>query len=266
MFLFRKKKNEEEPLTETLRYEVGNVQGVGTRKGQEDSFTVVNALNEKSYNKSGLMFAVCDGMGGMKSGKLASESAIKCLRKAFSDMDMEGDIPSQMRDSIFSASSEVEKLLNGEGGSTVVMGIVFREKLYFACVGDSFLYLFRNGSLYRLNTEHNICHEKYLMSLRNGETDVNSGREAPDTASLTAFIGMPGLSLTDCSVRPLKLKKEDMIIACSDGIGGVLDEAEILEALNEPTVQKKCTRLEDFIMELANPNQDNYTALILKCL
>ena len=50
------------------------------------------------------------------------------------------------------------------------------------------------------------------------------------------------------------------------GIGGVLEEGEILEALDEPTVQKKCTRLEDFIMEHANLNQDNYTAFILQCL
>lgn len=248
-----------------LRYETGNLQGIGSRARQEDSFTLMNALDEQKYDSLGLMFAVCDGMGGMKDGKLASEKAISKLREFFDNMDRRGKISEQLRDAVFSASDEVEQVLGGGGGSTAVIGIIFHEKLYFACVGDSFLYLYRNGSLYRLNRHHTICHDLYLGNIRSGSTETQSCREDPEAAALSQFLGMPGLSDVDVTVRPLNLRKEDVLLACSDGVGGVLDESEIIEALAWLSPQDNCSKLEEHIFEQAVPNQDNYTALIVKC-
>ena len=107
-----------------MRYEVGNMQGVGARQRQEDSFVMVNSLDEQRYRTSGLMFAVCDGMGGMKDGKIASETAINSLRNSFNTMNKHGDIATQLKESVIRASDEVEKILGGDGGSTVVIGII----------------------------------------------------------------------------------------------------------------------------------------------
>lgn len=248
-----------------LRYETGNLQGIGSRSGQEDSFTLANALDNQMYDNFGLMFAVCDGMGGMKDGKAASEKAVSVLREFFENMDRRGRIAEQLRDAVFRASAEIEQILGGEGGSTAVVGIIFHEKLYFACVGDSFLYLYRNGSLYRLNRHHTICHDLYLENIRSGSNETQSCREDPEAAALSQFLGMPGLSDVDLTVRPLNLRKEDVLLACSDGVGGVLDESDIIEALAWASPQDNCRRLEEHIFEQAVPNQDNYTALIVRC-
>ena len=52
--------------------------------------------------------------------------------------------------------AQVEALIGGDGGSTVVTGILYQDRLYYASVGDSFLYLLRGGSLLRLNAEQNL--------------------------------------------------------------------------------------------------------------
>ena len=247
-----------------LRYQVENLQGIGARERQEDSFTLVNALNEQQYNDYGLMFAVCDGMGGMKDGKIASETAINSFRNFFSEMDRSGRIATQLKESVFTASEEVEKLLEGDGGSTVVIGVILHEQLYFASVGDSYFYLKRDGKLFRLNAEQNICHQRYLENIREGTFDPIECREDPETAALTQFLGMPGLSEVDCSVRPMLLQRGDILLACSDGVGGVLDEKEIIDVLGRP--KEMCRQIEQRIAEHAKKNQDNYTALVIRCV
>lgn len=247
-----------------LRYQVENLQGMGARVRQEDSFTVVNALDEQQYNEEGLMFAVCDGMGGMKDGKVASETAVNSFRNFFSGMDRRGKIAMQLKESVFTASEEVEKLLDGDGGSTVVIGVILHEQLYFASVGDSYFYLKRNGRLYRLNAEQNLCHQRYLENIRDGVFDPKECREDPEAAALTQFLGMTGLSEVDCSVRPMFLHKGDILLACSDGVGGVLDEKELIDVLDGS--EEICRKIEWRIQEHAKQNQDNYTALVIRCV
>ena len=76
-----------------LGYRVANLQGVGARTRQEDSFTVANAFDVVKIRDEGLLFAVFDGMGGMKDGKLASETAVSSMRDSFKAMDREGILP-----------------------------------------------------------------------------------------------------------------------------------------------------------------------------
>ena len=274
MVWFKKIKNRKKDVTVApelrqdgkLRYYVANLQGFGARANQEDSFTVMNALDERQYDKYGLMFAVCDGMGGMKDGKLASETAINSFRSSFTEMNRRGRIAEQLKESVFIASEEVKNLLAGDGGSTVVIGIIFHEQLYFASVGDSFFYIMRDGKLYRLNTEHNICHKRYLENIRDGYLEPQECREDSDASALSQFLGIPELSEIDCSVRSMDLKKGDVLLACSDGVGGVLEENEILDALRCLSGDDMCCQLEQQLIKHDKPNQDNYTALIVQCL
>ncbi len=77
---------------------------------------------------------------------------------------------------------------------------------------------------------------------------------------------MVGLAEVDCSVRPLPLQEGDVLLACSDGVGGVLAPEEVLGALQEESVETMCARLEAGIVAHARPHQDNYTAVVVKCV
>lgn len=252
------------PVEPQLSYDIANLQGRGFRMQQEDSFTVANAFNGAMIREKGLLFAVCDGMGGMRNGRLASETAIQSLRRSFLNMDRSRDLAPQLEQSVYQASAQVETLIGGDGGSTVVIGILYQDCLYYASVGDSFLYLLRDEKLLKLNTEHNLCHQNYLEAIRDGDIDPLPYQKQPDAAALTEFLGMVGLDKVDCSVYPLPLNKGDVLLACSDGIGGVLSPEEVAEAMQKPTAAEICSDLEMKIVSYNRPNQDNYTAIVVK--
>lgn len=254
------------PLKRLLSYHVGNLQGIGARARQEDSFTLANAFDVKQMKNNGLLFVVCDGMGGMKDGKVASETAIASIRESFGYMDKAGDIAAQLKESVFLAASRVEAALEGQGGSTVVACYIYNEKLYYASVGDSFLYLKRGDHLYRLNQEHNMCNQIYLSCIREGNLDPSIGREDPESVALTQFLGMIGLDEVDGFVRPMPLKEGDVILACSDGVGGVLSKQEVFSCLNRYAPQEMCQCIENGIVAHNKSHQDNYTAVVVKCV
>ena len=249
-----------------LSYRLANLQGVGAREHQEDSFVVVNAFDVMRIKEQGLFFAVCDGMGGMADGALASQTAVQSLRTSFMSMDRSDDLAAQLRDSIFQASSEVESRIGGDGGSTVVACLVYQENLYYASVGDSFLYLLRNNTLYRMNREQNVCHQSYMEVIRGGGIDPSDYQDQSDAAALTGFLGMIGLDDVDCSVRPFPLREGDILLACSDGVGGVISENEVREILSLPSEQDMCQQMEQKLINYARANQDNYTAFVVKCV
>ncbi|MCI9243059.1 MAG: SpoIIE family protein phosphatase [Lawsonibacter sp.] len=254
------------PEEERPGYRAANLQGLGARTGQEDSFTVAGAFDAAIVQEKGLFFAVCDGMGGMKDGRLASETAIQSLRQSFQAMDRSQDLAPQLERSVFQASAQVEALIGGDGGSTVVTGILYQDRLYYASVGDSFLYLLRGGSLLRLNAEQNLLHQKYLESIRAGNMDPLPLQGLPNGAALTGFLGMPGLDEVDCSVLPLPIDGGDVLLACSDGVGGVLSPEEVAKALQMPTPEEMCASLDAMIASYNRPHQDNYTAIVIQCV
>ncbi|MBQ8921112.1 MAG: protein phosphatase 2C domain-containing protein [Oscillospiraceae bacterium] len=274
MGLFRRKNRNRREVTqapewqqsEGLCYLLANLQGIGTRELQEDSFTTCNSLDPALYREKGLLFAVCDGMGGMRGGGLASNTAVEYFRMAFNALDLNGDIPDQLEQSVVNASEAIKAQLEGEGGSTAALGIIYRDQLYFASVGDSFLYLMRNGCLLRLNREQNICHERYLECIRSHIFEPEVCRDDPEAAMLSQYLGMHGITDIDRNVRPYPLERGDVLLACTDGVGGVLTEDEIAAVLSQSSPQQMCRDLEGMIFAHADPHQDNYTALVVICV
>jgi protein phosphatase len=249
-----------------LSYQLANLQGIGARARQEDSFTTANAFDVTEIRENGLLFVVCDGMGGMKDGKVASETAIASIRSSFLEMDRSANLAAQLEAAVYRAADAVEGRLGGDGGSTIVAGIIFREQLFYASVGDSYFYLKRGNGLYRLNREHNLCNQIHMENIRAGKLDPEEGRRSPEAVALTQFLGMTGMDDVDCSARPLPLKEGDVLVACSDGVGGVLDEDEMYRALMLEEAQEMCRCMEQGIIAHARRNQDNYTALVVRCM
>lgn len=248
-----------------LSYRVANLQGIGTRERQEDSFAFSNALDVTGIRRRGLLAVVADGMGGMRDGRLASETAIVSLKKAFEKMDRSKDLARQLCDGVYFAGDQVRQTLDGEGGSTVVACIVFQEQLYFASVGDSFLYLKRGRQLLRLNCVHNCKNQAYLETIRSGSMDPERGRNHREKAALTQFLGMDGMDEMDFLRRPLPLQEGDVLLICSDGVGGVLGEQELALCLEQENPKKMCAAIENGIVQKKQDSMDNYTALVVQC-
>lgn len=249
-----------------LGYQVANLQGLGTCERQEDAFAFANVMDVTMIREKGLLAVAADGMGGMKDGRLASETVVSSIRQDFGSFDYQSDLALQLRESLYRANEKAFALLGGQGGSTAVVCLIYRERLYFASVGDSYLYLKRNSLLFRLNRPQNILHDLYLEAIRGGTMDPSMVRQDPESAALTQFLGIDVLEDVDFLLKPLPLMPGDILLLCSDGVAGGLKEDQIINCLAMPTPQEMCTALEQAVKQAsAGQYQDNYTALIIQC-
>ena len=249
-----------------LSYQVSNLQGIGKRREQEDSFTFVNSSDVTMIRDRGLFFLVCDGMGGMRGGREAGEIGVKSMRESFLSFDMAESIPSQIVRSLVKASRAVYERFAGSGGCTAAGGVIYREKLWFFSVGDSYLYLQRNGDTERLNRLMNVKNDIYLHDISCGYLDPAHGRCADESEALTSYIGVDELCDIDCNIREMQLSDGDVILAASDGVCMSIDDDCLGKAMMADSAFSVCSMLDDGIKKADRDHQDNYTALVIKCM
>ena len=248
-----------------LSYQVGNMQQQGARDYQEDSFCFVNATDVTEIKANGLLALMADGMGGMEDGKAVSEATLAAMREEFAAMDRRGDLAAQLMEAVDRTNAMLYQRFGGRGGATLVACLIYEEKLYFACVGDSYLYLLREGGLARLNAEQNQCHQQYEALIRQGILDPRSADEADGAARLSEFMGSGEIGRLDATRRPLALRAGDQLLLCSDGVGDVLLAGELYQCMRDATPMQACARMDEWIRSRAMPQQDNYTALVIRC-
>lgn len=256
---------EVEQVRPLLSYQVANLQKKGKRDAQEDSFAFVNALDVTKIRENGLMAIVCDGIGGLEAGKQASEMAVRYITASFEQMTGTENLAGQLREAVLATDSALAQRFQGKAGTTVVTCILYEEKLYFASVGDSGIYLARDGSLYRLNREQNYRHQLYEKIIDAGEIDPTDANQNPDRHRLSAFLGMGDLTDLDGTRHPFPLHDKDVLLLCSDGVSGVLTETQLFRAMMAKSAAEGCAELDRAIQEIGREHQDNYTALILRC-
>ena len=247
-----------------LSYQAANLQMIGARERQEDSFAILNAMDVTQILQYGLFAIVADGMGGMQDGRQVSAAAVTECIGLFHSLDRGGNIPKQLYDGIHNTNACLFERFKGQGGTTAVLGLFYNEHLYWASVGDSAIYLKRGNGLFQLNKEHTYANELYLDELYKENIDKTRVEENEDGIRLSSFLGMDSLTEVDFNKRPLRLKAGDTLLFCSDGISGTLCEEEIMDALSL-TPPEACACLNDGIVQKARRKQDNYTGLIINC-
>lgn len=240
---------------------------IGTREYQQDyallpSFT---AIESKRY-----MCVLCDGMGGMEQGGLASQTAAEYLDRGFSSVDPGIDYIEFLIDKI----TEVNKLVvnlkdeNGnqiETGSTLITIIVDGDKLYWASVGDSRIYLFRSGQLSQLTTDQNYG-TILLNQLNQGQITIEQANAHPLKDALTSYIGMGKDPEINISQQAVQLHEDDIIVMCSDGLYRSLEDEETSRILadNENNIPLAAYMLIQAVTEKEYANQDNTTVILAK--
>lgn len=250
------------PVSRRPALQVGNVQGVGARERQEDSFAVCNASDRSALEREGFFAVVCDGMGGMDSGNEASEAAVEAFLQLFHSLLAEGDIPRQLREGTLAVSDGIFQRFRGRSGTTAVAVRIQGGGLHWISVGDSAIFLKRGECVFQLNREQTCLNDLYLRELRQEPIQKERAEGDEDARRLTAFVGIDCLEQVDQSLRPWVLRDGDVILLCSDGISGVLSPAELREAMSLPP-DEGCRLLETMVQEKALPGQDNYTGVMI---
>lgn len=247
----------EEPTTEQPAplpvLELANLQGLGDREEQQDAFGL---SRWERLEQDGLLAVLCDGMGGMaEGGRIAAETAAELIGE-FPWAD-DSAVPAWVRQ----RSSRVYQQFRGHGGTTLVAALLRGPALSFWCVGDSDLFLLREGQLCALNVRQEFQNDLVLRALE-GAFPLEEAFSDPQAGALSEYIGKEDVRC-DYTFLPFPLQPEDAVLLCSDGVSDTLTLKQIREAMALPP-QACCDRLEAEILAAARPNQDNYTAIALK--
>jgi len=243
---------------------VANLQGIGEREEQEDSFAVLNATALAELSSQGLFALVADGMGGMEGGRQASEWAADFFIQRFRERDPKRSVPEWFYQSVHVVSDSVYRQFGGRSGTTLVAVHLLEDRLHWLSVGDSAIYLARDGGVFQLNREHTCLNQLYLQELEQPVIDKARAEQDEDARRLTSFVGIDRLAEVDLNLRPLTLKRGDALLLCSDGISGVLTPPELLEAMSLPP-EESAALLEHMVLEKGIPGQDNYTGILIAC-
>ena len=213
---------------------------------------------------------VCDGMGGAKSGEVASRLALDKffaeLETAYGDL-MEGESFSPaaadvIAESVRRAGNEVYSRARRDPecdgmGTTLVTAVVCGDDAIIANVGDSRCYHISDGSILRVTRDHSLVEDMVLR----GEITTEEARRHPSRNLITRALGTSKNEHAD--VFELKLRQGDYLILCSDGLSNLLSGEEILARTSaDGSVRKMCETLVDTALERGAP--DNVTVIIVK--
>lgn len=254
------KKTGEDPVKRG-RILAGKVHHIGSRPAQEDCMCVAEA-------GEGVLLVVADGMGGLADGEVVSGEIVKSFLDSASRLKT-GPYEGILRQMTDQAVEKVNQMLGEEKlnkcGSTMVAAFVAEGRFQWISVGDSRIYLYRDGSLRQLNEEHNYKRELIKMAAL-GEISLEEVENNPQKEFLTSFIGMGSLRYVDASEREENLCPGDRLLLVTDGIYRSMTDEELCKILEKyGDVSQAAAEIRKRILKLHMPYQDNFTAIILDC-
>jgi protein phosphatase len=211
------------------KFRFANHTDVGkTRKQNEDSMGFFEAPNGNGY-----VFIVCDGMGGHLGGAVASQTAIKAIRY-FLEQEYFADAREAIKQSLIFANQEIYHKAQTSPdlknmGTTAVMVIYRDGHCYIGHVGDSRLYLYRDGLLSRLTKDHSFVQ----MLVDQGVITDDEAEKHPRKNEILRALGTEPRVEPEVRHTPFTPNIKDVLLLCSDGLNSMLSDFEIEGILDE---------------------------------
>lgn len=229
------------------------------RKQNQDTYKT------EQLDKNTLLCVVCDGMGGAKSGNVASALAadafVREVRNTWS--------PGQSREkqsqlllnaartanmTVYDQSRQIEEF---EGMGTTLVAVLIQGKSVTAVnVGDSRAYHIGRSGIRQITKDHSLVQ----LMVDRGELTAEMARTYPGKNVITRAVGTEPTVLAD--VFQLEAEKGDCFLLCSDGLSNMMDDQEILfEVAHGVNKQLCCQRLLDIVKGRGAP--DNVTSVLI---
>ena len=244
----------------------GNASHIGQRAQQQDAFALSDFADDAFVAHGGYLAVVADGVGGLLYGAEAAHIATRRFVEAYLSKPRESSIGEAMNSALETANQAVcavakEQYCPEQMGTTLVAVVIHQNQLYWRAVGDSHVYLCRDGRLSQLNADHNFGRQLQVQ-VEVGLISQEQADNHPDRNALEYFIGLNALPEIAGNQQPLLLLAGDRLLLCSDGVDGVLSADEIIDCLDE-TPMTAAQRLCDAVLRKEKIGQDNLTAVVL---
>ncbi|WP_458861906.1 Stp1/IreP family PP2C-type Ser/Thr phosphatase [Acidaminobacterium chupaoyuni] len=228
------------------------------RKENQDAFA------EQHYNQEEALLIVCDGMGGAKGGAVASKMAIETICEVLGQNIKPHRTTTQLADLLLEAAEKANKKvfdtalgdesLNGMG-TTMVCLLQSGDNMVVGNIGDSRAYLIDEDGMQQITADHSLVAEM----LRRKEITPQQAQHHPNKNVITRALGVD--QRVTCDIFPLKKKKGQYILLCSDGLTNEVSEPEIYyEVYHSQKPEQACETL----IEIAKTRggHDNITVML----
>ena len=218
------------------------------REGNEDAIfphsgsdTFPFKPNPQHLAQKGQLLVVADGVGGAQAGREASHWAIRVAVERYYDI-ASPDPGTDLRTAIEMANASLYQYLQSTGtreaGCTMATAVIHGNTLYVANVGDSRVYLLRDGQIAQLTRDHTLAQQKVDRGIiRPEQAQTDSGSHV-----LTRSMGA-GQTVQVDLFPPLQLAPGDAVLLCSDGLTDMLEDAEITRLLGSSSPKRATQKL-----------------------
>lgn len=291
LFRLKPKSSAGEGLASSSALAVGQGSHRGRREQNEDRLAWFSTIH-------GELFIVADGMGGHNGGQEAAETVLETFREFFEHggaykqpplrritsliwsrgrsgriLPTDDQPPSSEREepspedlllqALLAADRQV--YLRGETepslaglGSTVVVLLMRGDEAWYSHVGDSRIYLFRQGQLKQLTRDHSVVQEM----IEAGKLSPQEAEDHPDSHLLTQSLG-GHLDPDRITIGHSPCLVGDIFLLCSDGLTGPVSSEDISRVLKKSwPVQRQTNKLIDLALSAGGP--DNVTLQIMR--
>jgi serine/threonine protein phosphatase PrpC len=244
--------------TPSIQIAVSALSDMGcVRTNNEDAF---------GYNETLGIYVVCDGMGGMASGEVASSHAVAAVVTSFVETAASGlPISSRLLVAINAANQDVwenGQIPENKGmGTTAVVAALDGNKLVLGNVGDSRAYIIQGGQCVQLTVDHSYINEL----IRNGTLTIENAHNADLRGMESIITRAVGVA---AEVQPdffsVDLTPGTAVLLATDGLTRYLVADEIAAILNASSFDSSCANLIDLAKQRGG--QDNITCILLLAL
>ena len=225
---------------------------------------LVRETNEDSYIcDPPHLFIVADGMGGHVAGEIASKLAISTVNGYIQEHVGKDNLEILLKDAIIQANTSIYQMaLSKEEfsgmGTTVTASYIDGDTIYWGHVGDSRMYLLRNGKLNQLTSDHSLVWEL----VQSGNITRDEAYVHPKRNLLTRAVGTSCLITVDTGF--VQWKPGDIVLMCTDGLTNMVSEQNICTLM-----QRKDCEISSIVEQLVNQAKDaggfdNITVILLK--
>lgn len=243
------------------------------RDHNEDNFLVADlSMGNRSIKPEvrnhrigpkGSLFAVCDGMGGAAAGEVASQIAVDTIYEMMQRSEPPGDdeeLARRLEMAIVEAglriftAAKLDRKRRGMG-TTVTAAVMIGPRIVIGQVGDSRAYVLRDDKLIQVTKDQSLVQQ--LLDAK--QLTVEEAKSFDKSNIILQALGTSEDVLVD--VTSAVLRKDDVLLMCSDGLSGVVEEDEIKRVLLEyKDPMEACRKLTD--MACAGGGHDNITVIV----
>ena len=245
-------------------------------KNNEDRYGVsAYQVSEENLTPS-LLAVIADGVGGHRAGEVAAEMAVEIVSHVVAESNAK-DPERILTDAIHQANKAITTRAQSSPdflgmGTTCACTWILGDRLYITSVGDSRVYLIRNGEIKQITIDHTWIQE----AIESGALPPEQARGHPNAHVIRRHLGSQKTVVPDFRMRleptesdtqsesnqGMKLHPEDQLLMCSDGLTDMVSVEEIFRILSK----KKGDEAVDDLLALANEHggHDNITAIVIR--